>query len=175
MKRMTYLLLLSTLLGACASQVPRPIREAPLGPTLEMVRGHVQQYIGTDVRWGGSIVKVENRPAETVLEIVARPLQDYGRPAEEGESSGRFLARYSGFLDPMIYTKGRSVTVVGKIAGEEQRPIDKYTYGFPVVAIENYYLWEPLPSMPAYQPPYFYDPWWPYPPSWRYRRHPYWW
>src|SRR3569623_722142 len=150
-------------------------REVPLGPTLEMVRGHVQQYIGTDVRWGGSIVKVENRPAETVLEIVARPLQDYGRPAEVGESSGRFLARYSGFLDPMIYTKGRSVTVVGKIAGEEQRPIDKYTYGFPVVAIENYYLWEPLPSMPAYQPPYFYDPWWPYPPSWRYRRHPYWW
>src|SRR3569833_3578282 len=96
----------TTLHGACASQVPRPIREAPLGPTLEMVRGHVQQYIGTDVRGGGRIVKVEKRPAETVLEIVARPLQDYGRPAEEGESSGRFLARYSGFLDPMIYTKG---------------------------------------------------------------------
>src|SRR3569832_2011328 len=104
MKRMTYLLLLSTLLGACASQVPRPNREAPHGPTLEMERGHVQQYIGTDERWGGSIVKVENRPAETVLEIVARPLQDYGRPAEEGESSGRFLARYSCFLDPMIFS-----------------------------------------------------------------------
>src|SRR3569832_2359742 len=91
MKLMTYLLLLSTLLGACASQVPRPNREAPLGPTLEMVRGHVQQYIGADERWGGSIVKVENRPAETELEIVARPLQDYGRPAEEGVGSGRFL------------------------------------------------------------------------------------
>src|SRR3569833_4783275 len=96
MIRMTYLLRLSSLLGACASQGPRPIREAPLGPTLELVRGHVQQYIGTDVRWGGSIVKVENRPAETVLEIVARPLQDYGRPAEEGESSKQKHARYSG-------------------------------------------------------------------------------
>lgn len=169
MKRMLSLFLLPTLLIACASQIPRPIRDTPVGPSVEQVRGHVQQYIGTQVRWGGSIVSVENRPAQTVLEIVARPLQDYGRPSEEGESEGRFLARYDGFRDPTIYKKGRSITVVGTIAGEEQRLIDKYAYVFPVVAVEHYYLWEPLPQVPPYPPPYFYDPWWPYPYSWRYR------
>lgn len=169
MRRTAYLLAILTLLTACASQIPRPVRDTPVGPSIEVVRGDVQQYLGTQVRWGGSIVAVENRPADTVLEIVARPLQDYGRPAEQGESTGRFLARYNGFLDPTIYTKGRSITIVGKIAGEEQRPIDKYTYVFPIVAVEHYYLWEPLPQLPAYSPPYFYDPWWPYPYSWRHR------
>ena len=171
MKRLAYLLVISTLLTACASQIPRPVRETPVGPNIDVVRGNVQQYLGTQVRWGGSIVAVENRPADTLLEIVARPLQAYGRPAEQGESTGRFLAHYNGFLDPTIYTKGRSITIVGKLTGEEQRPIDKYTYVFPVVAVEHYYLWEPLPRVPAYPPPYFYDPWspYPYPYQWRHR------
>src|SRR3569623_3590716 len=108
MRRMMTVLFLLTALGGCASQIPPQIREAPTySPTEQVVRGHGQQFIGTPVRWGGSIAAGENRAAETWVEIVSRPLQGNGRPEEELDSSGRFLARYPGFLDPMIFTKGR--------------------------------------------------------------------
>lgn len=177
MKRTILLILSTVLLGACATNIPKPIREAPPNsPTLEMLRGHVEEYKDVQARWGGTIASVENRPAETWLEIVSRPLQAYGRPAETGDSNGRFLARYKGFLDPMIFTKGRLITVVGKIEGEEQRQIDKFDYSFPVVAVDAFHLWEPLPPTPVYAPPYFFDPWWPYPYPSRYRHgRPFWW
>ncbi len=179
LKRGFYSIILVAWLNACASQIPPQIREAPAGsPSEDMVRGQVQQHLGTVVRWGGTIVAVENRPGRSWVELVARPLQSNGRPAEEGQSSGRFLARYDGFLDPVVYSPGRALTVVGKIAGEERRPIDKFDYSFPVVAIENYYLWPPPSPAPPYQPPpYWDDPWWPYPYyPWYYRhRYPYWW
>jgi len=179
MKRMMMGLVLLTALGGCASRIPPQIREAPANsPTEQVVRGHVQQFVGTPVRWGGSIGAVENRAAETWVEIVSRPLQGNGRPEEELDSSGRFLARYTGFLDPMIFTKGRLITVTGKVEGEEQRPIGKFVYSFPVVAIGSYYLWPPLPPAPRYPPSYWNDPWWPGPyfssPWYLRHRYPYW-
>ncbi len=179
MKRAAYFIILTALLNACASRIPPQIREAPVGsPGLEQVRGHVPQYFGAKVRWGGTLVAVENRPAETWLEIVARPLQADGRPVEDGSSDGRFLARYSGFLDPVIFTQGRLVTVVGAVESEQQRPIDQYSYSFPVVAVESHYLWAPLPPPSSYPPPYWDGFRWPYPPYLypRHSRHrfPYW-
>src|SRR3569623_2145631 len=164
MKRMMMGLVLLTALGGCASRIPPQIREAPANsPTEQVVRGHVQQFVGTPVRWGGSIGAVENRAAETWVEFVSRPLQGNGRPEEELDSSGRCLARDTGVLDPMIFTNGRLITVTGKVEGEEQRPIGKFVYSFPVVAIESYYLWPPLPPTPRYPPSYWNDTWWPGP------------
>src|SRR3569623_155255 len=151
MKRMMMGLVLLTALGGCASRIPPQIREAPaISPTEQVVRGHVQQFVGTPVRWGGSIGAVENRAAETWVEIVSRPLQGKGRP----------------------------ITVTGKVEGEEQRPIGKFVYSFPVVAIGSYYLWPPLPPAPRYPPSYWNDPWWPGPyfssPWYLRHRYPYW-
>lgn len=179
MKHAAYLVVLVVLLSGCASQIPLQIREAPAGsPALEQVRGQVPHYLGAQVRWGGTLVAVENRSAETWLEVVARPLQADGRPVEDGPSSGRFLARYNGFLDPVIFTKGRAITLVGAIEGEQQRPIDEYTYNFPVMGIESHFLWAPLPKPSSYPPPYWGGSWWPYSP-YPYPRHyrhrfPYW-
>src|SRR3569623_619718 len=134
MKRMMMGLVLLTALGGCASRIPPQIREAPANsPTEQVVRGQVQQFVGTPVRWGGSIGAVEIRAAETWVEIVSRPLQGNGRPEEELDSSGRFLARYTGFLDPMNFTKGRLITVTGKVEGEEQRHNGTIDNSFPIV------------------------------------------
>lgn len=155
----------AVLLVGCASPVPQPIREAPSGaPSAQAVRGNPQDFAGAKVRWGGTIAAVENREGETVIEVVSRELESNGRPKETDRSGGRFLARHSGFLDPMIYTKGRLLTVAGTVAGEERRPIGKFTYSFPVVNVESLYLWEPRAEMryDAYPyDPFWYDPWWP--------------
>lgn len=164
MTRLGVALMGAALLAACASPVPQPIRNAPAGsPLVGEVRSNVERYIGTRVRWGGTIANVANRESETWLEIVARDLQDNARPSESDRSHGRFIARVEGFLDPAIYSNDRQITVVGSIDGQRTRTIDEYEYEYPVVDVESYYLWEPLHEYgytrhPYYYSPYFYDP-----------------
>lgn len=162
---------LTTLVAGCASQVPREIREAPAGsPSEAAVRVEPDKYVGTRVRWGGKILKVENRPNESWIEIVSYPLESSGRPDEERASGGRFLARNTGFLDPAVLATGQAITVTGTLESGVSRLIGEFSYKFPVVKIEAYYLWPVLPP-PSYPPPFWwYDPWWPYP----HHRYPYW-
>ena len=173
---MNRLLLLAALvlLGACAS-TPESISRLPHdNPSLTRVRLDPDAFLGRDVRWGGVIVKVENRPDETWIEIVRLDLSGIGKPLLSSSSDGRFIASFDRFLDPVVYEIGRPLTVVGKIDGKERRAIGEFDYLFPVVAVEGSYLWqvvEPLP--PPYPSPWwYYDPWYPYPYPWPYYRHP---
>ena len=81
-----------------------------------------------------------------LMEIVSRALNDVARPIDSDQSQGRFLARFEGFLDPAIYSKGRDVTVVGTLNGQQTRTINGYQYRYPMVDVESYDLWRPLPE-----------------------------
>ncbi|HQU14596.1 MAG: hypothetical protein B7Z66_04535 [Chromatiales bacterium 21-64-14] len=164
MNRLYWCWTAALLLAGCASPVPPPIGSPPPGssPTVAQVRADPNGFSGAQVRWGGTIAAVENGTAQTWIQVVARPLARDGRPSEEGDASaGRFLAEVSGFLDPEIYAKGRLITVAGRLDHEVTRPIGRFEYHFPVVTVEAYYLWPPLPKRERYgYPRYYYDPWW---------------
>jgi outer membrane lipoprotein len=167
------LLAILLLLTACAGQLPPEIATAPPAmPGLEAARTNPEAHKGTIVRWGGTIAAVDNRSNETRIEVVARTLNSGGRPLESDRSPGRFIARITGFIDPSIYAKGRDLTVYGKLVGNETGSVGEYPYTYPVVAVEKYQLWQPLPPRnPYYDDPYWmnpYYPWWPpYPPHYR--------
>jgi outer membrane lipoprotein len=164
------------LLGGCATNVPEAVRAAPPGnPMVAEVRANPQQFVGTEVRWGGTIADVKNGKTDTEIEIVDRPLESSGRPLDTDKSGGRFIARIKGFLDPVVYGRGRDFTVTGTLAPPEKRSIGEYQYTFPVVDVRAYHMWEPLLQRPYYYDPFwYYDPWFPYyrPYPWRYG--PYW-
>ncbi len=181
MKQLLSLLIAGLLLTACASNVPQEISARTNTPSVAEVRSNPQQFTGSQVRWGGTIVSVTNRQQDSVVEIVARDLGRSGRPLEQDSSPGRFLAQVDGFLDPAIYAKGREMTVSGTLTGAEQGKIGEHAYNFPLVSVTSHYLWEKHVEQPArYYDPFWYDPWyrpyyydpfyWPY-----YRRHPYYW
>lgn len=152
--------LFGLLLTGCASNVPKGIREAPPGPSVAEARTRATELIGTRVRWGGDIAKVENHPTETWMEVVERNLDANGRPREEDRSGGRFIARIPGFLDPAVYAPGRQITVAGVLTEPLARKIGEFAYTFPTVKAEEYYLWPRLPERTAYPtPPFWYDPW----------------
>jgi outer membrane lipoprotein len=163
MKRLSLALLSVVFLAACAS-IPQQISNAPEdSPTVAAVRATGERFKGTQVRWGGTIANVENRKSQTLMEIVSRALNDVARPIDSDQSQGRFLAQFEGFLDPAIYSKGRDITVVGTVDGQQTRTIDEYRYRYPVVNVESYYLWQQLPEnryarTPYFYPPYYYDP-----------------
>ncbi len=165
------------LLTGCASTVPKSIATPPPGnPVVAEVRSDLARFLGAQVRWGGTIVAVENKASQTWIELVSRGLTSNGRPLSDSQSGGRFIARFQGFIDPMDYVAGGSLTVAGTVADKVERPIGEFLYAFPVVAVTSSVLWE-AESEPlgyAYPPFWYYDPWYPfYPYPWRYS--PYWW
>lgn len=164
-------------LTSCASNIPITIQKPPPGnPAVELVRSDVSKFVGSQVRWGGTIASVENRQNHTLIEIVARELRSNGRPNENDRSAGRFIAQIEGFLEPAIYEKGRLLTVNGTIADQTTRTIGEFTYTFPVVIADDYFLWQPLLPPPRYnQVPFYYDPWYTYPYPYPLRLHPFFW
>ncbi len=160
-------LLLLTLLAACASQVPVAIREPIAGaPDVQSARATKTELIGKRVRWGGVIASIENHKQDTWLELVDRTLDSGGRPSDSDKSGGRFIARIPGFLDPVIFAKQREMTVTGVLAESITRSVGDYPYRYPVVDVDTYYLWaKPTPTAyPYYYDPFWYDPW--YAPRW---------
>lgn len=168
--RWCLLLMIALGLAGCASNLPKPIREAPKDDVaLVVAQQDPERYFGRNVRWGGSIAGVDNRAEETCLEVVGRSLQSSGKPVEQDSSAGRFLACASRFIDPMVYTVGRLVTVAGRLEATEIRPVGDYPYRYPVVQISALHLWQPEPERVRYEPdPFYYDPFWP----WPYYRYP---
>lgn len=156
---LSLLLILSILLGGCAAYGPRG-EVGPIGPALSEVRGNPDAYFGTLVRWGGSIARVENRRDETWIEVVEHRLNANGYPQPSVASDGRFIARIPGFLDPAVYAEGRLLTVAGTVESTTRRNIGEYPYTFPVVAADEYRLWEERRERDViyYYP---YDYWWP--------------
>ncbi len=166
-------LLLVVMLSGCASQVPVLIRNAPPGDLrVEEVQRKSDDFAGTEVRWGGTIISVSNQADETFIEVLSRPLNKEGKPQEDRKSGGRFLARIPGFLEPEEYPKDRLLTVTGRVREVIEQAVGNYPYPYPVVEVKAYHLW---PEVKRYPPRYydpFYDPYfYPY-PYWR--RYPYW-
>jgi len=136
-----------------------------------------EAFKGESVIWGGVIIETITRPDDTLIFIRQTELDFQKQPKELDRSQGRFIVRYRGFLDPAIYSKDREVTVVGTIAGKEERTVGERRYTYPVVDTRNIRLWEKRMEAPYYYDPWYGGPypyWGPYPYPYGWRRHPYW-
>ncbi|HEX7338604.1 MAG TPA: Slp family lipoprotein [Rhodanobacteraceae bacterium] len=144
-------------LGACAT-IPQPLsgNYTPLQPA-QAAQGGAS---GTQVRWGGQIIKVQPKAHKTCFLVLSRPLDDTARPQVDGASHGRFMACHNGFYDPEVFTKGREVTFTGTVHGIVSEPVGKYDYAYPRLEAQTVYLWPKQPRIVrTYQSP-FYDPFW---------------
>lgn len=166
--RLLFLMSFFVLLGGCASNIPIEIREDISGNTISInaAASNFEQNKGRAVRWGGTIAKVENHPADTWIEIVGKKLGSYGQPVESDQSQGRFIARINGFLDPAIYKVDREITVYGVIENRLVKKIDNHPYTYPVVKSVSYYLWDDYQSRRRYYyypyDPFYYPYYYPY-------------
>ena len=160
------LIILVLTISACTSSIPQIIKTAPANnPDLQQVVDHPQKHLSQQVRWGGIILNTENRVNSTRLTILALPLDNDGEPRTSSGSQGRFIADFSEFLEPGIYTKNRIITVIGDIKSVETLKVGEFPYPHPVIRAVAHYLWpQPIPAVYHDWPPYWYDPWYyPYP------------
>jgi len=171
-KRILPIFILAAHLTAC-SVVSRDIREkAVLDVSFGALTHHTEQYVGKTVILGGYIVELANRPDQSRLMILQAPLDSQDHPKSRKKSKGRFLVTTNEFLDPMLYEKGRRVTVAGKVAGQATEKIGDYAYTMPKIKSSELHLWDE-PKYRHYHYHYYdrhypwtdnyYHFWWHYP------------
>jgi len=155
-----YLVIL--VLSGCASQVPILIKLPPHpDPEFHQVKNNIDTFRNQYVRWGGRIISVENKEDLTWIEILASPLNRYGRPGSYTDYEGRFIARVDGFLDPEHYSKDRKLTIFGTIESEFVKRIDDHPYSYPLVSAKEHYLWPEYRTV-RYHYPYYHGYYYPY-------------
>lgn len=144
------IILIFTLFFSCAHVVPKEIRkEIDSNITPEMVFKNPEAYTGKTVMLGGMILATENRKDATYIEVLERPLDSMGRPLDTDDSSGRFMIKYNGFLDPALYTKGKLLTAVGRLLGTIPGQIGEMEYKYPLLDSRNIYLFEKRRDIPV--------------------------
>ena len=163
-------LMLLSLLGGCAA-IPEQVAlpdETPLVGFGRVIQAP-EQYVGQTVRWGGVIAEVYNKADHSIIEITYYSLSASTRPeVDSNHSAGRFQARVNLFADPLVYSKGKAITVTGQLMAPHQGQIGEYNYVFPVINTQGHVLWNEQPDYddrwqdPFYRPPYYRHPYYPY-------------
>ena len=138
---------------------------------------------------GGVIVGTKLTEQGSQIEALYIPVSASGYLRDYQRHQGRFLAVYpmsKGILDPLIYNKGREITLAGDFVDVRRGKIDEMEYAYPVFEVRQIHLWEEYKEYPYawpypypyynpyyYRSPFLYDPWgrpypspyWP-PPPW---------
>ena len=141
-----WLACLVTTVTGCASG-PIQIDGEPLDLTVAQVRSQ----LGEDrkmslpesgaVMWGGVVLKTENTSDATQIEVMGYPLDRRQRPMTSREAQGRFLVRHEGYLEPVDYAAGRSVTVLGTLSGVITGSVGAAEYQYPLLQSDEIHLW----------------------------------
>ncbi len=161
--------------SSCSTHIPPEIKQPLEGsPGIGEVRDTADVFIEKKVRWGGVILDTENKQDTSQLTIVAFPLKDNGQPRVSDQSTGRFIAIVNEFLEPLVYNSDREITVIGKLLRMETLDVGEFAYEYPVVEVQQYYLWpaEEDPVYVDYPPFWWYDPWYPHYPYYYYPHYP---
>ena len=156
----------------CAPALSKQLREEAGKPIpFEALLRRTADYKGRIVIVGGYILETLNEPEGSWLTVLQSPLDSQNRPESSDLSQGRFLVWSTEFLDPVVYSQERKITVGGQVIGSQQRKLGNLTYQYPVVEAKEIHLWakEAECTGPFYDP--WYYPWYRYPYPYRY---PYW-
>ncbi len=139
------LVLLSFLLGLVGCSTAPTVFNTPIegSPDIAIVMAaEDERYAGQQVRWGGEIIAVRNQPDESWIEVLQRPLSGSGRPIDK-PSEGRFFIKLSGFVEPVDYSEGKTITAVGELSGAINQKVGEFDYRYPVIDVApvNHKLW----------------------------------
>ena len=161
--------------SGCTPAISKQLRQEAGEPVpFEALLEKTDDYKGRIVIVGGYILETVNEPEGSWLTVLQAPLDSLNRPESSDLSEGRFLVWSTEFLDPVVYSKERRITVGGQVIGNQQRKLGSLTYQYPVVEAKEIHLWSKEgtymgPYYPYYDP--WIHPWYRYPYRYRY---PYW-
>lgn len=171
MKKLLPFLIIILLSSSCAHVISQQSREkAKTDVSFGYLQRNIDEFTGSTFIFGGVIINIQNTNEGTIIEARHSPIDFLGAIIDPDVSEGRFMGIFNGYLDPLIYKKGREITIAGELIGSREKTIGEIQYSYPLFAIREIYLWKEKRGYYYYPPPYpyywsrypywWYDPWW---------------
>jgi outer membrane lipoprotein len=157
MKSLLVLFTGALLLQGCTYAIsPGMTERADKTLTFAQLQADPDTFKGKIVILGGTIAHTSNTKQGTLIEVVQKPLDYWGKPKRTDRTGGRFLVRHPGYLDAMIFAPGRQLTVAAEVEGTRSQALGEMEYSYPVVVVREYKLWER--EYPSWDKPQWIDP-----------------
>jgi outer membrane lipoprotein len=149
-----FLSLLILLVMGCAPVISQDVlKDIDKDLPFQAVLRNPDSFKGKTILLGGKIIETIPLQGKTRMMVLQYPLGFRNKPTVDSGSEGRFIVEAPGFLDPVVYSAGRQVTVAGILDGKEVLPLGEINYTYPIVASRELYLW---PVDDAFYLPQFY-------------------
>jgi len=107
----------------------------------QLIAQNTDAYKDTPIRWGGTVIEIENETDSSLMQVLFYPLNRHGYPQTNQPGEGRFAVRTSEFLDPAIFIKGTEVTVTGSVKENIERTVGNKTIQIPLITAQAIHLW----------------------------------
>lgn len=146
------LVLLLALLAGCSNQLIKPDPALEAQPTPARLAAGSAAPDSTELTWGGLVQSVTNLKHSTELEVLSYPLNTQHRPITSLASTGRFVVRMEGFLEPKEFPVGTAVTAKGPMVGRVQRRIGQATLSLPVLRGDRLKVWQAVAEQSGSKP-----------------------
>jgi len=142
-KRIAVALILLFILPGCTSVLStRVVQEADDKVTFTDLQKQPERYRESLVILGGQIVQTVVKESETWVQVLQLPLGAQQRPDNTASSQGRFIVIFKRFADPLVYEKGRKITVAGVVQGGQVITLNDRPHNVPVLLERETYLWK---------------------------------
>jgi outer membrane lipoprotein len=152
-KKVAFAVILSFILSGCTSVLSTSVmQEADDKVTFTDLQKQPDRYRGVLVILGGQIVQTVVKESETWVQVLQLPLGAQQRPENTAPSQGRFIVIFKRFADPLVYEKGRKITVAGVVQGGRVIMLNDRPHNVPVLIERETYLWKTEDYYPAYGP-----------------------
>jgi outer membrane lipoprotein len=149
-----YLSLVILFITGCGPVISQDVlKDVDKGVPFQAILRNPDHFKGKTVMLGGKLIEATPLEGKTRVTVLQYPLGFRDKPDLDSGSEGRFIVEATGFLDPVVYSAGRQVTVAGIVNGKEVLPLGEINYTYPVVVSREIYLW---PVDDAYYLPKFY-------------------
>lgn len=144
-------------LHGCTYAISPPLAEkAAKNISFEKLQSDPAAFIGKLLILGGTIAQTTNTKQGTVIEVIQKKLDYWGKPERTRRTGGRFLMFISGYLDPMVFAPGRDITVAGEVLELNPPVLGGQHSDYVVVLSKEYRLWEQ--ERPSWNRPQWFDP-----------------
>jgi len=157
MKKLVVFYLFTLLLQGCTYAISRSMTaQADKTITFEMLQTDPDTFKGKIIILGGTISQIDNTPQGTMIEVVQKPLDYWGKPKDTNRTGGIFLILYPGYLNTMNFTPNRQITVAAEIEGTRFKALGDKEFTYPIVLAKELKLWEQ--DRETWEKPQWIDP-----------------
>src|SRR5512143_470670 len=122
MKKILALAVLALLLQSCTYAIsPEMAARADKTISFEMIQADPDTFKGKIILVGGTIAGTSTTKQGTLIEVIQKPLDYWGKPKRTDIIGGRFLVLSPAFLNVMLFAPGRDVTVAAEVEGTRSK------------------------------------------------------